>query len=159
MTPTEVVLGLLMLVGLLGVVVPVLPGLVVVIGAALLWAVDRGGAGAWTVAGAIALVGIGAMVAASVLPARRASSRGAPAWVIAAGAAGLVVGFFVVPVVGALIGFPAGVYVAELARHRRPGAAWRSTWSALKDVGLGIAIQLTAGVVMMGIWLAAVLAS
>jgi hypothetical protein len=29
----------------------------------------------------------------------------------------------------------------------------------LKDVGLGIAIQLTAGVAMMGIWLAAVLAS
>jgi len=60
-------------------------------------------------------------------------------------------------VIGALIGFPAGVFVAELVRHRRPGPAWRATLDALKGVGLGIAMQLTAGVVMIGVWVSAVL--
>jgi uncharacterized protein YqgC (DUF456 family) len=155
----EVVLGIVMLVGLVGVIVPVFPGLILVIGAGFVWALQRGGPGAWVVFAIIAAVGIAAIAASSVLPARRASSAGAPAWVVAAGAVGLVVGFFVVPVIGALIGFPAGVFVAELVRHRRPGPAWRATWDALKGVGIGIAIQLGAGVVMIGVWVAAVLAT
>jgi len=153
----EAVLGIVMLAGLVGVVVPVFPGLIVVIGAGFVWALQRGGPGAWAVFAIIAAVGIAGIVASNVLPARRASAAGAPAWVVAAGAVGLVVGFFVVPVIGALIGFPAGVFVAELVRHRRPGPAWRATWDALKGVGLGIAMQLTAGVVMIGVWVSAVL--
>jgi uncharacterized protein len=154
----EVLLGIVMLVGLVGVVVPVFPGLILVMGVGFVWALQRGGPGAWAVFAIIAAVGIAGIVASSVLPARRASSAGVPAWVVASGAVGLVIGFFVVPVIGALIGFPAGVLVAELVRHRRPGPAWRATWDALKNVGIGIAIQLGAGVVMVGVWLAAVLA-
>ena len=62
----------------------------------------------------------------------------------------------VVPVVGALLGFPAGVFIAELARLRHAGAAWTATWDALKGVGRGIAIQVGAGVLMIGVWLTAV---
>jgi hypothetical protein len=155
----EIVLGLVMVVGLVGVVVPVFPGLILVAGAGFVWAVQRGGSGAWAVFAAMAIVGVAGIATSSVLPARRVAASGAPAWVVAAGAVGLVVGFFVVPVVGALIGFPTGVFVAELARHRHPGPAWRATWEALRSVGLGIALQLGAGVVMIGVWLAAVLAS
>jgi uncharacterized protein len=155
----EALLGIVMLVGLVGVVVPVFPGLLLVIGAGFFWALQRGGPGAWGVFAVLAAVGVAGIVASSVLPARRASSAGAPAWVVAAGAVGLVIGFFVVPVIGALIGFPAGVFIAELVRHRHPGPAWRATWDALKGVGLGIAIQLGAGVVMIGIWAAAVFAT
>lgn len=159
MSELEALLGIVMLVGLVGVVVPVFPGLLLVIGAGFLWALQRGGPGAWGVFAVLAAVGVAGIVASSVLPARRASSAGAPAWVVGAGAVGLVIGFFVIPVIGALIGFPAGVFVAELARHRHLGPAWRATWDALKGVGLGIAIQLGAGVVMIGIWAAAVFAT
>lgn len=159
MSELEALLGIVMLVGLVGVVVPVFPGLLLVIGAGFFWALQRGGPGAWGVFAVLAAVGVAGIVASSVLPARRASSAGAPAWVVAAGAVGLVIGFFVVPVIGALIGYPAGVFIAELVRHRHPGPAWRATWDALKGVGLGIAIQLGAGVVMIGIWAAAVFAT
>ena len=159
MSTLEVVLGLVMLVGLVGVVVPVFPGLVLVAGAGLVWAIDLGGPGAWSAFAVMAAVAVGGIVASSVLPARRASAAGAPAWVVVAGVVGLVIGFFVVPVVGALVGFPAGVFAAELARHRHPGPAWRATWEALKNVGLGIAIQLGAGVAMIVVWLAAVVAT
>ena len=159
MSSTELLLGIAMLVGLVGVVVPVFPGLILVIGSGLVWALQRGGPGAWAVFAVMSIVGVVGIVVSSVLPARRASAAGAPAWVLVAGGIGLVIGFFVVPVVGALIGFPAGIFVAEFARHRHPGSAWRATWDALKGVGLGIAIQLAAGVAMIGVWLAAVLTS
>jgi uncharacterized protein YqgC (DUF456 family) len=159
MSGLEVVLGLVMLVGLVGVVVPVFPGLVLIAGGGLVWAIDQGGPVAWAAFAVMAAIAVWGIVASSVLPARRASAAGAPAWVVAAGIVGLVVGFFVVPVVGALLGFPAGVFVAELARHRHPAAAWRATWEALKNVGLGIAIQLSAGVAMIVVWVVAVLAT
>jgi uncharacterized protein YqgC (DUF456 family) len=159
MSSVEIVLGLVMLVGLVGVIVPVLPGLLLMIAAGVLWAIDRGGAMAWSVAIVMAAIGIAGMVASSVLPARRTASSGAPAWVVVAGIVGMVIGFFAVPVVGALIGFPAGVFVAELVRHRHAAPAWRATWEALKSVGLGIAIQLGAGVAMIAIWAVAVFTS
>jgi hypothetical protein len=77
--------------------------------------------------------------------------------VLVAGVAGAVAGFFLIPVVGALIGWPAGVFVAELARHRHPGPAWASTKDVLKSLGLGVAVQFVAGVAMIALWVLAVL--
>ena len=147
-----------MLAGLVGVLVPVFPGLILVAGAGIVWAVQRGGTAAWAIAIIMALIGTAGVVAASVLPIRRANAGGAPAWVIVAGGIGIVIGFFVVPVVGALIGFPAGVLVAELTRHRRLRPAWGAMLEALKGVALGIMIQLATGVAMIGVWLVGVLA-
>jgi uncharacterized protein YqgC (DUF456 family) len=104
------------------------------------------------------ILGIGAagIVATYVIPARRASAAGAPNWVLAVGAAGVVAGFFLIPVVGALIGGPVAILVAEFVRLRDLGGAWRSTGEALKGMGIGIGIQLAAGVVMISLWVMAV---
>ncbi len=51
MTLVEVVVGLAILVGLAGIVVPVLPGTVLILVAVLVWATETGGATAWTVLG------------------------------------------------------------------------------------------------------------
>src|SRR3546814_6290826 len=45
----EVLVGLVILVGLIGVVVPILPGTLLVFAAILVWAIMTGGATAWTV--------------------------------------------------------------------------------------------------------------
>ena len=58
MSSLEAVLGIVMLVGLVGVVVPVFPGLILVIVAGFVWALQRGGSGAWAVFAIIAAVGI-----------------------------------------------------------------------------------------------------
>ena len=158
MSALEVVLAIVMLGGLVGVLVPVFPGLILVGGAGIVWAAQRGGTAAWTIAIIMALIGTAGFVAASVLPVRRANAGGAPAWVVVAGGIGMVIGFFVVPVVGALIGFPAGVLVAELTRHRRLRPAWGAMLEALKGVALGVVIQLAAGVAMIVVWLVGVLA-
>jgi hypothetical protein len=159
MSTFEIAMAIVMFVGLVGVLVPVFPGLILVAGAGIFWAMQRGSMAAWAVVVVMAMIGAAGIVVSTVLPARRATASGAPTWIVVAGGMGVVIGFFAVPVVGALIGFPAGVLIAELTRHRQLGPAWRATLEALKGVALGIVIQLAAGVAMIGLWLAGVFAT
>jgi uncharacterized protein YqgC (DUF456 family) len=153
----EAVLGLLMIVGLVGIVVPALPGLLLIAGAAVAWAVADPRPARWVVALTLVALAAGATVAAAILPARRAATAGAPRSSLVAGAVGMVLGFFLVPVVGALLGFPAGVFVAERLRLRDGRAARATTIAILKGIGIGIGIQLVVGVAMIAVWSAAVL--
>jgi uncharacterized protein len=52
-----------------------------------------------------------------------------------------------------VVGGVLGIYLAELARLRQPGPAWDSTRAALVAIGIGLLIELTAGVLMFGTWL------
>ena len=69
---------------------------------------------------------------------------------LAGGALG-VVGFFVVPVIGAVLGFVLGVYLSELQRVGA-GPAWPATKAALKAVGLSVLIELAAAVLAASVW-------
>jgi ABC-type phosphate transport system permease subunit len=64
-----------------------------------------------------------------------------------------IVLFFLIPVVGAPIGFVLGVFLVETGRHRESGSAWRSTLHALKAVAMSIGIELVAGFLIVLIWL------
>jgi uncharacterized protein YqgC (DUF456 family) len=152
-----VLVGLAILVGLLGVLVPVLPGLLLVWGAVLVWALVERTTLAWIVlAAATVLVAIGQVVK-YLVPSRRMRAAGVPATSLAAGGVLAIVGFFVIPVVGGLIGFVLGVYLAERLRLSGHDQAWPSTVHALKAAGLSIVIELGAGLLVAGIWLGAVL--
>jgi uncharacterized protein YqgC (DUF456 family) len=152
--------ALVMAVGLAGVLVPVLPGLLLVWGAGLVWTIaDGGGAARWTVFGVLTALFVGATVAKYALPARSAAARGAPRTTLLAGAAGTVVGFFVIPVVGAPIGGVAGIYLAEYARLREARAALVATKAALVAIGIGVLIELGVGVIMVLTWVGGVLAT
>lgn len=152
----DLLTGLVMLVGLVGVLIPFLPGLPVIALSAVAWALlDGSDTGQWMIVAVVTVICVAAMVVASVVPARRASGAGATGWVLAAGVAGLVVGAIAIPVVGALVGWPAGILVAEAIRTRNLAMAWRTTRATLAGLGLGIAIQFGAGVVAVGIWAAA----
>jgi len=152
--------ALAMAVGLAGVLIPVLPGLLLVWAAGLVWTIrDGGGAVRWTVLGVLTALFVGATVTKYVLPARLAAARGAPISTLLAGAAGAVVGFFVIPVLGAPIGGAAAIYLAEYVRLRRPRAALAATKAALVALGLGVLIELGTGVIMVLVWLGGVLAT
>jgi len=152
----DLLVGLLMLVGLVGVVIPFLPGLPLIVVAAFAWVVAGGSdTGQWVVFIIVAAIAVAAMVVGSALPARRASGAGTSGWVLAAGAVGLVVGAIVIPIVGALIGWPVGVFVAELLRTRHVPTAVATTRATLVGMGIGIAIQFGGGVLAVAIWAAA----
>ncbi len=79
-------------------------------------------------------------------------SAGVDGAVVAVALAVAVVGFFVVPVVGAPLGFVLAVYVLELAKHREHRAAWRATGQAIRAVGLNIGIELATAFAIIATW-------
>jgi uncharacterized protein YqgC (DUF456 family) len=152
-----VVVGLAIATGIVGIVVPVLPGALLAWAAIAAWALAVGSATGWAVLAVATLVIGGAQVVKVLVPGRRLRDAGVPRRSIAAGVVLAVIGFFVIPVVGFFIGFPLGVYVEERRRLGRHAMAWRSTQEALRAMGLSIVIELSATVIAAGAWLAAVL--
>lgn len=151
-TLTEVLVAVAVLVGLVGILVPVLPGSMLVLAAILVWAVEDGSRTAWVVfAVATTLLVLGSVVKYAV-PGRRLRAGGVPNRTLLLGGVLGIVGFFVVPVVGLFVGFIGGVYLAESHRLGRD-RAWPSTKHALKAVGLSILIELTAALLAAGTWL------
>lgn len=160
MTGLEIVVAAMLFVGLVGVVIPILPGVLLVWAGVMVWAIWGEGDDAvrWLVAGGATVVTAVALVLAATLPGRRAATFGAPrslTWVVALGT---LVGAVAIPVVGALVGGPVAAFVAELVRLRDVGAARRSSIEALKGFGIGIGIQLVAAVAIAGAWTVAVIA-
>ena len=151
MSGVEVLVALAIAVGLVGVIVPVLPGALLVLGAILVWAWDIGTAEAWVVfAVATTFIAAGSIVK-YVVPGRRLKTNGVPTSTLLLGGLLGIVGFFVIPVVGLLVGFVLGIYLAEL---RRVGldAAWPATRHALTAVGLSILIELVATLFAASAW-------
>ncbi|HZD69331.1 MAG TPA: DUF456 domain-containing protein [Actinomycetes bacterium] len=153
----EVLVGVAILVGLLGVLVPALPGLLLCWAAVLVWALVERTATAWVVLAAATLLLALSQVVKYLVPGRRMRAAGVPWRSLAAGGVVAIVGFFVIPVVGAVLGFAGGVYGAERLRLGSHQAAWPSTAQALKAAGLSLLIELGAGLLIAGAWLAAVL--
>jgi len=149
----DVVIAAAMLVGLVGTVVPFLPGLPIIVVAALVWVVaDGADPGRWAIFAVVTVIAVVGIAVGSALPARRASRAGASRWIVVAGAIGLVVGAITIPVVGALIGWPLGVFAASWLATRNLGRAWTMTHATMVGVGLGTAVQLGAGVLAVGTW-------
>ncbi len=138
--------------GLAGIVVPILPGTLLVAIAIVAWAAYVGGSLAWAVAGiAVVALALGTVVKYAV-PGRRLRTAGVPTRTLALGGLLGIVGFFVVPVAGLILGFVLGVYLAELGRVGR-AAAGPATIAAVKAVAASIAIEMAAGLVAAGVWL------
>jgi uncharacterized protein YqgC (DUF456 family) len=156
---TTVVAGLLIAGGIVGILLPVLPGLMLVLAGIAVWAVPRNDAVGWTVLAAAAAIVVLGTVAKYLLPGRRLRDSGVPSRTLLAGAVLGVVGFFVIPVVGLFIGFVLGVFVAELARLGDSGLAWPSTRGALQAVGWSILIELAAGLIAAAVWVGALVAT
>lgn len=152
----ELLVALVILLGLVGIVVPVLPGSILILLAVLVWAVADGSGSAWAAfALATTLLVIGGVVK-YVVPGRGLRASGVPNRSIVLGGLLGLVGFFVVPVIGLPLGFLAGVYLSEVRRVGRH-LAWPSTVAAMKAVGLSVLVELVAGLLAAGVWLAGVL--
>lgn len=144
-------------VGLVGVVVPVVPGALLVWAVILLWGIHVGTATGWAVVAAATVLIAGGQVVKYTIPRKQLMASGIPNRSLLVGGLLAVVGFFVVPVVGLFIGFVVGVYAAEL---QRVGArvAWPSTKAALRAVGVSTLLELTSAVLATVVWIIGVMA-
>ena len=110
----ELAIGLIIAVSIVGIIVPILPGLLVEILAVFVWAAVTGGAVAWGVAIFALLVGgVGTFVKYAV-PKRHLSEGGIPNRTLIVATVVAIVGLFVIPVIGAPIGFVLPMEVGAL---------------------------------------------
>ncbi|MEX2252211.1 MAG: DUF456 domain-containing protein [Acidimicrobiia bacterium] len=151
----ELLVGLAILAGLFGIVVPLLPGLALQVVAILVWAAVVGDPLAWGVAILCLALGAAGTVFKYLAPGRRLKESGMPTRTLVIAIAAGVAGFFVIPVIGAPIGFVAAIYVAERIRVG-PEQAWPATRTSLGAVATSVGIDLLTGLVVAGIWFVAV---
>ena len=148
-----IVTALLMVIGLLGVFIPVIPGLFLIVGAGFLygWATDFGLIGS-VVLGVMIVVAILGTAAGYVMPHKRMVETGAPRSTILAGLILGVAGFFLSPIIGFLIGAIMGVLLAEKSRTGDWSTARSSTRTLLVGFGVGKLFELIGGLAMVGLW-------
>ncbi|MFY1698180.1 DUF456 domain-containing protein [Solwaraspora sp. WMMA2101] len=146
--------GLAILVGLIGVVVPILPGLLLCWAGVLGWAIfsDAGG-GRWLIVAVATLVAVGGTAVKYLWPGRDLKRAGVPNRSLLIGGVLGLVGFFVIPFIGLIVGFVLGVWLAERLRLGDFAAAWPATKRAVLAVGLAMLIELGAALAIAGLWL------
>ncbi len=147
-------LGLAMVAGLVGIVVPVLPGTALVLAAGIAWAVlvADDGVARWLVVGVMAVLFVIGAVMKYALPGRQMKGSLPRRTLLLAGV-GAAVGFVLLPPLGLLLGGVVGTYAGEASRLGPGSDALRSTGRVLKAVGLGMLAELVAGVLMVATWL------
>jgi uncharacterized protein len=147
-----VLVALAIAVGLAGIVVPVLPGTLLVFGAIAVWAVLENNVTAWVTLGVVtALLGVATLIK-YLWPMRRMRAADVSTWSLVTGGVLGIIGFFVIPVLGLVIGFVLGVYLAELANRRDQRQARTSTVHALKGVALSVGVELCGALLATVAW-------
>ena len=98
-----VLAGLAYVVGLAGIIVPVLPGTITLVIATLIWAIVVGGWPAWVAFGLVLVFGAIGMTSSYVLTGRRLHAAEVPMWPVYVAIASGIVGIFVIPFLGLLV--------------------------------------------------------
>ncbi len=145
--------------GLAGCLVPVLPGIPLQLVTLVVWAALRNDSWAWFGLGLAVILALIGTLAKYLLPGRRLKAQGVSAGTLRWGALGALVGFFVVPVLGLILGFIAAVFLAEYQRGGSVTRAWDATRKALIASGWSTLIEYVTGVAIMATWMGIQLAS
>lgn len=151
--------AVLIVIGMVGIVIPVIPGLLLCLAGVALWSFDTGTTTGWVVFGVCAAIYLAGVALQYAVPGRRLREAGVRRSTLVLAVLLAVVGFFVIPVLGAAVGFVGGIFLVELGHSKDRGAAWASTRAALKAVFLSIGIELLAALAIAVTWVIGVLVS
>ena len=152
-TALVVLVAIVMVIGVGGTVLPILPGLWLIWAAALVYGlVDGFGVVGWVTTVLITGLAVAGTASGVYLPQRKAASIGVPWWGQLAALVCAVAGFFIVPVVGAPLGFVVGILLVTLARERHFQGALTATWATLKSLLLASGLQFAVGLAMVALW-------
>ena len=150
----ELLVGVVMAIGLVGTLVPVVPGVILTWLAGLTWAVaDGGGAVRWSLFGVMTLLLSTALVAGVRIPVRRVSDNPAPRGTLLLASVLAVFGFFVIPVIGVLVGFSAGILLAHLVATNDIHQSFDAMWATLRSFGKAAVVQGACGLLICLTWI------
>ena len=150
----EVLTLTFMLFGLFGLIIPVVPGLVIIWVAAVGYGIASGfGTLGWIMFAIISLLMATGSVIDNVLMGTQARQSGA-SWVsIAAALVFGLAGNFVLPVIGGLIAALLALFVAEWIRRKNWRESLKSVGGMAWGCGWAFVIRFIMGVVMIGLWM------
>jgi uncharacterized protein YqgC (DUF456 family) len=147
-----------LLIGLLGLIIPVFPGLTVMWIGTLVYAMVQAGNEKmgwidWTLFALITLLMIVGNVIDNIIIARHVREKQVPWSSILMGfAAGLIASLFFTPLVG-LVASPLGLFLAELHRLGDRQAASANTRAWMIGWGWSFAVRFIIGVAITGLWM------
>ncbi|MGI5429518.1 DUF456 domain-containing protein [Streptomyces sp. CA-179760] len=148
--------GLVILLGLCGVLLPAMPGSLLVWAAVMWWALkDPQPVAWWVLVGATVLMFVSQGVRWA-LPPRRLRASGANRHMLAWAGAGSTLGFVLLPVLGAVPGYLAGIYLYERRRLGRHGDAVTALRTVMRSGGSSILAELFTCQLIAAAWLGAV---
>ncbi len=144
---------LLMLIGLAGVVIPILPGLPLIFFAYLIFAWLTG----WQIISPLFVIGVGVVVAVGLLfdylawrwQVKKYEVSRSGFW---GAILGSLFGLVVFNVVGMVVGAMAGAFIGELVDGKPHPVAWRSAKIGLVSILAGGFFRLIVGVVLIGLF-------
>ena len=147
-----------LIVGLVGLIVPVFPGLTIMWLATLVYALLQSSVGNmtgwdWVAFAFITLLMIVGNIVDNLIIAAKMRDQFIP-WssILLAFAAGIVVSIFFTPLVG-LVAAPAGLFLAELNRVKDRDTALKSTRAYMIGWGWAFGARVLIGMTMIGSWM------
>ncbi|HEX6270662.1 MAG TPA: DUF456 domain-containing protein [Anaerolineales bacterium] len=147
-----------LIVGLLGLIMPIFPGLVVMWLGTLVYALLQNAAGQmtdweWFLFGLITVLMIIGNIADNLIIARKMRHKYIP-WssILFAFAASIIASIFFTPLIG-LVAAPVGLYLAESRRLKDHNAAVDSTKTYMIGWGWAFGARFLIGLVMIGLWM------
>jgi uncharacterized protein len=154
----ETITLFVLLVGLIGLVVPVFPGLTVMWLGTLVYALIQNSAGRmtgwdWFLFVIITLLMIVGNIADNLIIARKMRDKYIP-WssILLAFAAGIIASLIFTPI-GGLVAAPLGLLVAEYTRLKDRGKAIDSTKAYMIGWGWAFVVRFLIGLAMTGLWM------
>jgi uncharacterized protein YqgC (DUF456 family) len=148
---------LALLAGLLGLVIPVFPGLTVMWIGTLAYAIIQAIAGnmtwvGWLLFAVITLLMIGGNIVDNIIIAKHMRDKDVP-WssIIISFVAGIIVSLILTPLVG-MVASPVGLYLAEWQRIKDKQAALANTKAWMTGWGWSFLARFGIGIVMVAFW-------
>ena len=145
---------LFMVMGLL--VIPILPGLVIIWMAALGYGITSGfGTLGWIMFALITVLMLGGSILDNVLMSTQAHKEGAPWWVVMIAMISAVVGSFIIPIpiLGGVLAALGVLFGIQWLRLKNVKMALASLKGMLIGWGWALVFRFIIGVVMIGLWL------
>ncbi|MFF9143754.1 DUF456 domain-containing protein [Streptomyces sp. NPDC014861] len=147
-----------MLLGLFGVLTPGVPGSWLVWAAVLWWSLNEQTGLAWILLVSSTALMLLTQVVVWQLPPRRFRGVGPTRRTLGCAGGGALLGFVLLPVVGAVPGFVGGVYLSERLRLGGHGQARAATRALMRAAGTSLLVELFACLLIVGAWAGAVIA-
>jgi hypothetical protein len=144
----------MMAVGLL--VIPILPGLLIIWVAALGYGISAGfGTLGWILFALITVLMLGGSILDNLLMGAKAHKEGAPWWVVLIALASAVVGSIAIPIpiIGGILAALLVLFLLEWLRLKDARKALVSMRGMLVGCGWAVIFRVIIGLIMIGLWL------